>query len=95
MRPIPKNAEKIQPGLYAAINSFKVRDTTHVFYDLYSEEGYCFYEVSQPENYDENGNLLPENQRVYAQYARTAYTMLRNLKENFVSIPVQEGFQIV
>ena len=66
MKTIPKNAEKIQPGLYAAINSFKVRDTTHVFYDLYSEEGYCFYEINQPENYDENGNLLPLEQRVYA-----------------------------
>lgn len=95
VRPIPAGSTEIQTGLWAAVNSFTVSGTEYSFYDLYSSEGYCFWEVNQPENYDEDGNLLPLEQRVFAQYARTCYKTIEALKENFISVPVQEGYEIV
>ena len=95
VKPIPEGSTEIQTGLYAVVNSFTVSGITHSFYDLYSSEGYCFWEVKQPENYDEEGNLLPLEQRVFAQYARTCYTTIEDLNENFISVPVQEGYEIV
>lgn len=95
VRPIPEGSVEIQAGLWAAIRTFTMSGITYSFYDLYSSEGYCFWEVNQPENYDEEGNLLPMEQRVYAQYAITCYTTIDELNENFISVPVQEGYEIV
>lgn len=61
----------------------------------HSSDGYCFWEVNQPENYDEEGDLLPLEQRVFAQYARTTYTTFDELNENYISVPVQDGYEIV
>lgn len=95
VRPIPEGSTEIQTGLWAAVNSFTVSGNTYTFYDLYSAEGYCFWSVQQPENYDEDGNLLPLEQRVFAQYARTSYRNIDDLNENFISVPVQDGYEIV
>lgn len=95
VKPIPEGSTEIQTGMWAAVNSFTVSGTTYSFYDLYSAEGYCFWEVQQPENYDDEGNLLPLEQRVFAQYARTAYTTIDELNANFISVPVQDGYEIV
>ena len=51
--------------------------------------------TSYYENYDEEGNLLPLEQRVFAQYASTACRTIEQLNENYVSVPVQEGYEIV
>lgn len=95
VRPIPEGSTEIQTGLFAHLHSFTVSGTTYSFYDLYSSEGYCFWSVNQPENYDEDGDLLPLEQRVFAQYACTSYTTIEALNENFISVPVQEGYEIV
>lgn len=55
-------------------------------YDLYSAEGYCFWDIQQPENYDEGGNLLPLENRCFAQYMRTGYTNFEDLNKNFKSV---------
>ena len=95
VRPIPEGSIEIQTGLWAAENHYTVGGNPRMRYDLYSAEGYCFWNVNQPENYDEDGNLLPLEQRVYAQYSRTAYTTIDQLNENYVSVPVQPGYEIV
>jgi hypothetical protein len=92
---IPAGSVEIQPGLWAFLNSFTVGGTTYSNYHLYSAEGYCFWEVQQPENYDAEGNLLPPTERMYAQYCITACTTIEELNANFVSVPVEEGFEIV
>ena len=95
LRPIPEGSVEIQNGLFAAENHYTFNGQPRMRYDLYSAEGYCFWEIQQPENYDEEGNLLPLEQRVYAQYARTLYTTIDDLNANYVSVPYQEGYEIV
>lgn len=96
VRPIPEGSIEIQTGLWAAENwhpSFSGDMVMH--YTLYSSEGYCFWEVNQPENYDEEGNLKPLEQRVFAQYAITAYSTISELNENFISVSYEEGYEVV
>lgn len=95
VRPIPEGSVEIQTGLWAAENHYTFNGQPRMRYDLYSSEGHCFWEVQQPENYDEYGNLLPLEQRVFAQYARTTYTTIEQLNEAYVSVPVQDGYEIV
>ena len=95
VRPIPEGSVEIQVGLWAVVNSFTVSGVTYSFYDIYSAEGYCFWEIQQPENYDEYGDLLPLEQRVFAQYMSTGYTTIEELNANFESVPVQDGYEIV
>ena len=95
VRPIPEGSTEIQTGLWAFENHYTFNGQPRMAYDLYSAEGYCFWEVNQPENYDEEGNLLPLEQRVFAQYASTAYRTIEDLNANFISVPVQEGYEIV
>ena len=52
-------------------------------------------EVQQPENYDEEGNLKPPAERVYARVAYTCFSMIEELNEHFVSVPIEEGYEIV
>lgn len=95
LRPIPEGAIEIQPGLWAAENHYTFNGQPRMRYDLYSAEGYCFWEIQQPENYDEEGNLLPLEQRVYAQYMSTGYRTIEDLNSNFESVPYQPGYEIV
>ena len=86
LRAIPKNAIEIQPGLWASEIYLNYKGLLHVWYDLYSSENFRFWNVQQPENYDENGKLVPLEQRVLLQYAATAYSTLEELNENFKSV---------
>lgn len=94
-REIPEGSIEIQTGLWAAENHYTFNGEARMRYDLYSSEGYCFYEVKQPENYDEEGNLKPLEERVYATYARTCYTTIEELNADFISVPYQEGYEVV
>jgi hypothetical protein len=89
VRPIPENAVEIQPGLWAAEVHLNYAGVDRMWYDLHSAEGHHFWNVHQPENYDEEGNLLPLEQRVFAQYAATAFSTVEDLNANFVSVSVQ------
>lgn len=95
LRPIPETAVEIQTGLWADEHHYTFNGNPRMIYDIHSTEGYCFWEIQQPENYDEYGNLLPLEQRVYAQYMRTAYRTIEDLSASYVSVPMQEGFEIV
>ena len=93
MREIPATAVEVQTGLWAEERTVTLGNMTMTKYDLYSAEGYCFYIVSA--NLDENGNLLPENERIYAQYAATPYRTVEQINAEVVSVPVQDGYEIV
>lgn len=92
---IPEGSIEVQTGLWAKLIplTFEGEDMSH--YDIYSADGYCFWEVNQPENYDEEGNLKPLAERVYATVAYTACRTVEEVNANFISVPIEEGFEIV
>lgn len=89
---IPETAVEVQTGLWADLRTITFGNMTRTKYDLYSSEGYCFYEI--PNSLDEDGNLLPEDQRIYYQYMSTTYTTVDEINANIVSVPVQDGYEI-
>lgn len=96
---IPEGSVEIQTGLWLHEQERIIGGNTYILRKLYSAEGYCFWQVSQPENYDEEGNLKPESERVYAQHAvlgsNTVSWTYEQLNAEFISVPVQDGFEIV
>lgn len=90
LREIPAGSVEVQTGLWAYLNPVTSK------YKLYSAEGYCFYDVTDEMNYDpETGDLLPENERTYAQYRSTVCTTIEQINARFVSVPVQDGYDIL
>lgn len=94
IREIPEGSVLIQTGLYLYEYQKTIAGKTYTFRQLYSAEGYCFYDRTNPENLDEEGNLLPPEQRMYMQYMSCAYTP-EEINTYIVSVPVQEGYYIV
>lgn len=87
---IPSTAFLYKEGLYIDEQTVTAGDLTWVMWHLYASEGYCFYDLQIPENYDDKGNLKPENERVYYTYS----IMRKDEKyvtENIVSVPISEG----
>lgn len=93
LQAIPTGSVEVQTGLWAYWDEFTVGGRVYGRYRLYSAEGYCFY--CPDENLDEDGNLLPENERIYAQYRATTCTTIDQINARFVSVPVQDGYEIV
>ena len=92
---IPNGSVEVQTGLYLYTYTKVIAGTTYTFRELFSSQGYCFWEVDQPENYDEDGNLKPENQRVYATYATCTYETAEEINAHFISVPYSEGYEVV
>lgn len=93
---IPEGSVEIQKGLWWHIYKKTILGKVRNFGDLYSSNGYCFYEISQPENYDENENLKPENERIYAVYCSLAVDIdEEEINANIVSVPYKEGYTVV
>lgn len=99
IREIPEGSVEIQTGLFMYQYNVVIAGTTYLKRELYSSEGYCFYDVDQVENYDEEGNLKPENERVYAQYSSLSLMQsnwtYEQLNAKYISVPVQDGYEIV
>ena len=99
LRVIPEGAELLQPGLYVHRYERTILGNVYLVGGLYASEGYCYYDLEQAENYDEEGNLLPPEQRVYSQYTMipTGIASMSNeeLNARFISVPVQDGYEIV
>ena len=94
IRVIPDGATQLKEGLYVVES---VIPGGIKKWELYSADGWCFYDLEQPENYVNGvvgGELVPDNQRSYAQYMimRKDEAYVTN---NIVSVPIQEGFEIV
>lgn len=95
-RVIPEGSVEIQTGLYLHEYTQTISGTECTFKELYSAEGYCFYCLSIPENYDEDGNLKPANERIYAQYMHCAISStLESINADVVSVPIEAGYENV
>lgn len=102
-REIPTGSIEIQTGLYLCETNVVIAGTTYLRRELYSAENYCFYDNTE-EIYDDEGNLIPDEevlptQRKYAQYRGLAISFstwtYEQLNARFISVPVQDGFEIV
>jgi len=91
-REIPESAIEVQTGLWANFRTVSLGNMTMTKCDLYSSEGYCFYIPDN--NLDENGNLLPENERLYYQYMSSPCSTVEQVNARYVSVPVQDGYEI-
>lgn len=89
---IPNGSKMIQEGLFLYEYSKVVGGKTYNFAQLYCADGYCFYDKEQPENYDEEQNLKPENELTYAQFAHIPYGIDLS---NLVCVKVKDGFGII
>ena len=94
-REIPEGSVEIQTGLWAYLREYTVGGQPRARYVIYASEGYVFYNIDQPENYNEEGNLLPLEQLVYATYASTVCTTIDQINASFVSVPYEEGYEVV
>lgn len=93
-RAIPEGAFLYKEGLYIYEYERTVGSVTRTIWQLYSADGWCFYDLTIPENYDEEGNLRPANERVYYQYSIMPKDE-EYVTNNIISVPVEEGFEIV
>lgn len=93
-REIPEGSVEVQPGLWAQVYEYTIGGQLRARYILYSAEGYVFWEVAQSENYDEEGNLLPLEQRVFATYCSTVCQTVDQVNAAFISIPYGEGYEV-
>lgn len=75
-REIPSGAVEIQTGLWLYSYNKTIGGTEYTFRDLYSSEGYCFYD-----------NTWAEEERIYWQYMSLG--LLTDVND-FTSIPISE-----
>lgn len=93
---IPQNSIKIQEGLYLHEYDKIIGSNIYTFRNLYAAEGYCFYDISQPENYElESNELLPEDERMYMCYMSCAYDSIEEINNNIISVIKKETYEIV
>ena len=85
---IPMNAIEIQEGLYLLETPFTVSGVEHTRRELYSADGYHFWEREQPENYNEEGKLLPLEERQFSEYARLSsyYASTDLINADFINV---------
>lgn len=93
-REIPENAFLYKEGLYIVESEVTVGTIHYTKWELYSAPGWCFYDLQIPENFDEEGNLRPPMERMYAQY-RIMRKDEAYVDDYIVCVPVEEGFEIV
>lgn len=93
---IPMNAIEIQEGLYLLETPFTVLGVEYIRRELYSADGYHFWERTQPENYNEEGELLPIEERQFSEYARLSsyYTTTDLINADFISVEVGDNEEV-
>lgn len=97
---IPIGAVQIQMGLYLIETPYTVSGVVRTRRELYSADGYCFWNRLQPENYvdgNTEGELLPLEERTFARYARLSsyYTVPELINIDFISVPIQNSYENV
>ena len=85
---------EIQKGLFAELRTFTHGGVSYSRYDIRSGDGYCFWEKSQAENYNEKGELKPLAERVFSRFGITPYKTIEEINANFVSVPLEAEFMI-
>lgn len=93
-REIPEGSVQVQVGLYWYTYQKVIAGNTHTFGQLFSSEGYCFYDLTVPENFDDEGNLKPASERVYSTWMSCVYTTAEEINANIISVPYEEGYEI-
>lgn len=81
IRVIPESAVLVQTGLYLYSYTKTIGGREYTFHELYSAEGYCFYE-----------NHLAEEDRLYMQWTSIITAEEAN---NYTSVPVEDWMEIV
>ena len=96
-REIPAGSVLIQEGLYLYTYTKNVVGLGQRTYgELYSAEGWCFYWISNPENYYEDETMKPLNERIFAQYSSVGLNPnVEVINSDYVSVPVQDGYEIL
>ena len=84
MRKKPDTAEKVQEGLWADLIILKVKDKIFKKYNLYSSDGYCFYEKKEG-----------IEDKIYYEYMSSGYKSIEQINKNIVSIPKKDEYEIV
>ena len=93
-RVIPTTAFLYKEGLYIDEYPITVGRMTRTVWELYSADGWCFYDLQIPENYDEEGNLKPANERVYYRYSVMPKDE-QYVTDNIISVPIEKGLDII
>ena len=92
IRDIPITAIEVQKGLWANEKTITRGTATRKAYDLYSEDGYCFY---IPENnLDEDGKLFPPSNITYYQFMYSAYSSIEQINENITSTLLKDEYEV-
>lgn len=76
---IKDNWALCQEGLYAELHTFTVNGLMRGRYNIYSAEGYCFYSLTDDEEFP-----------VYNTMAFTPCTSIEEINKTFKSIPISE-----
>ena len=88
---------EIQKGLYLTIKRHEVNGKVYEHSVLTSADGYCFY-YTKEEYYDEEGNLITDiqpNQRNYMTKNIEDVKSIEEFNKLFISVPIEEGFEVV
>ena len=88
---------EISTGLNVDIRAFIVKGVTHYNSNVYASDGYCFYDKDE-EIYDLESNLIenPElKQRTFMKQIITPVTDFEELKEKYISVLIEDDFDIV
>ena len=88
---------EIQKGLFLEARSFVVNGVFHYNSILHSADGYCFYDKTE-EIYDEERNLVTDvkpTQRRYMRGIITPITSIEELNSIYVSLPIEDNFEIL
>lgn len=95
-REIPEGSIEVQTGLWLYTYTKTVAGNLRTYGQVYAAEGYCFYNLTVAENFDEEGNLVPAEDRVYAIYSSAGLNpTVESVNAIFVSVPYQEGYEVV
>lgn len=91
--------KEIQTGLYLEEHEFVIGGITHYNSTLSSANGYCFYDKTE-EVFNEDGNIIPleeiqPNQRKYSRWLKTPLTDIDEINAQYVSVPIEDGFEVV
>lgn len=94
-REIPEAAVEVQPGLWWHYHPFTFNGNVIPYGELYATEGYCFYDLMVPENFDEDGNLKPAGELLYAIYSTCVCATVDEVNAMYFSVPYQPGYEVV
>ena len=83
---------EIQTGLMLETTAKVINGKNLVFRKLHSKDGYCFYSKTEKEELD---NWNSEEEKPNLKYMRFASLGISDDISNYVSVPVQENFEIV